>query len=78
MEDEATHIKKRLATMESCALSNNIIIKGIAEDEWEKESTTRNKIYSELTQLIETDGQENEDNPKKLKKAKRLEVRNCK
>ena len=46
MEGEASNLKKRLETIESRALENNLIIRGLDEDEWEKESTTRNKIYS--------------------------------
>ena len=74
MEDESTHMKKKIASMESRALSNNLIIKGIPEEEWEKESTTRSKIYSELAKLIENE----ESDAQKLKKAKKLEMRNCK
>ena len=74
MEDESTHMKKKIASMESRALSNNLIIKGIPEEEWEKESTTRSKIYSELAKLIENE----ESDTQKLKKAKKLEMRNCK
>ena len=36
MEGEATHLKKRLETIESRALENNLIIRGVDEDEWEK------------------------------------------
>ena len=75
MEGEATHLKKRLENIESRALENNLIIRGLDEDDWEKESTTRNKIYSELIPLITCDS----ENPsKQLREAKKLEIRNCK
>ena len=75
MEGEATNLKKRLETIESRALENNLIIRGVEEDEWEKESTTRSKIYSELIPLITCESK----NPKKqLLEAKKLEIRNCK
>ena len=75
MEGEASHLKKRLETIESRALENNLIIRGISEEEWEKELTTRNKIYSELIPLITCES----NNPQKqLREAKKLEIRNCK
>ena len=75
MEGEASHLKKRLETIESRALENNLIVRGLNEEEWEKESTTRNKIYSELIPLITCDS----DNPwKQLREAKKLEIRCCK
>ena len=74
MEGEASHLKKRLDTIESRALENNLIIRGLNEDEWEKESTTCNKIYSELIPLITC----NSENPQKqLREAKKLEIRSC-
>ena len=51
MEGEVSHFKKKLASIESRALANNIIIRGIPEDEWEKESTTRHKVSAELKKL---------------------------
>ena len=41
MEDESTSMKRRLANMETRALANNLIIRGIPEDERERECTTR-------------------------------------
>ena len=74
IEGETSIMKKRLETFESRALANNLIIRGLNEDEWEKESTTRNKIYSELISLITC----NSENPQKqLQEAKKLEIRNC-
>ena len=75
MEGEASNLKKRLETIESRALENNLIIQGLDEEEWEKESTTRNKIYSELIPLITCDS---ENTRKQLREAKKLEIRNCK
>ena len=75
MEGETSNMKKRLETIESRALENNLIIRGLTEDEWEKESTTRNKIYAELIPLITCDS---ENSHKQLLEAKKLEIQNCK
>ena len=71
MEGETSHMKRRLANIESRALANNLIVQGIGEDEREKESTTRNKIYKELIPLITC---ESDDPNEKLKAAKKLEI----
>ena len=75
MEGEASHFKRKLANIESRALANNIIIRGIPEDEWEKESTTRHKVYTELKQLTSVPTDESSQQPKRSKK---LEIRSCK
>ena len=75
MEDESSHIKRRLVNIESRALSNNLIVRGISEDAKERESTTRNKVYTELITLITCDS---EDPNEQLKEAKKLEIRSCK
>ena len=75
MEGEASLFKKKLASIKSRALANNIIIQGIPEDEWEKESTTRHKVSTELRQLtcVQT-GMSSQPS----KKTKKLEIRTCK
>ena len=75
MEDESTSMKRRLVNMETRALANNLIIRGIPEDEREKESTTRNKIYVELIPLVTC---EDSDLQLQLHEAKKLEIRSCK
>ena len=75
MEDESTSMKRRLVNMETRALANNLIIRGIPEDERERESTTRNKIYTELIPLITC---EDNDLQLQLQEAKKLEIRSCK
>ena len=57
MEGETSNMKKRLETIESRALENNLIIRGLTEDEWEKESTMHNKIYAELIPLTTCDSE---------------------
>ena len=75
MENEQSQMKKKIANMENRALQHNIIIRGIAEDKREKETTTRHKVYLELTEVVTS----NEDTKEaKLKMAKKLEIRSCK
>ena len=75
MEGEASHFKKKLASIESRALANNIIIRGIPEDRWEKESTTRHKVSIELKQLTSV---QTGESAQPLKKPKKLEILTCK
>ena len=75
MEGEASHFKNKLANIESRALANNIIIRGIPEDEWEKEATTRHKVAAELKQLTGVPTSESSQQPKRSKK---FEIRSCK
>ena len=75
MEGEHSLMKKKLANIETRALQHNIIVRGIMEDEWEKETTTRHKVYLELTNLVSTDEDTKES---KLEMAKNLEIRSCK
>ena len=75
MEDETSSMKRRLVNMETRALANNLIIRGIPEDERERESTTRNKIYVELIPLIMC---EDQNLQQQLQEAKKLEIRSCK
>ena len=75
MEGEASHFKKKLASIESRALANNIIIRGIPEDEWEKESTTRHKVSVELKQLTNVQTGKSSQSSKTSTK---LEIRTCK
>ena len=74
IEGENKQIKQRLANIESRTLQQNLIFRGIPEDQWEKETTTRHKIYVELINLITT---EDESPEAKLKMAKKLEIRSC-
>ena len=75
MEGETSTMKRQLANIETRALANNLIIRGIPEDEHEREATTRNKIYVELIPLITC---EEEDLQLQLQEAKKMEVRSCK
>ena len=61
--------------MENRALANNLIIRGIPEDERERKSTTQSKIYAELIPLITC---EEENLQLQLQEAKKLEIRSCK
>ena len=72
MEGEHSNMKKKLSEIEKKALQQNMIFKGIEEDEWEEEAVSRTKIYSELCKLFNG----NSDGAK-LKQAKRLQIRSC-
>ena len=75
MEGEASQFKKRLVSIESRALANNIIVRGIPEDEWEKESTTRHKVSTELKKLTLI---QSGDASQPGKRPKKLEIRSRK
>ena len=81
MEGEQKKLQSKLHQIANRSLQNCIIIKGIKEDDWEKESTSRDKIYKELASLVSTDRtfkDKNEEKKQRLKIAKRLEIRSCK
>ena len=60
--------------MECRSFQHNLIFRGVPEEQWEKENTTRHEVYVELINLISA-----EDTPEaKLKMAKKLEIRSCK
>ena len=75
MEGEHSQMKRKIANMESRVLQHNIIVRGIGEDDREKETTTRHKVYLELTNVVTNDEDTKEA---KLKMAKKLEIRSCK
>ena len=81
MEGEQKKLQTKLNQIENRSLQNCIIIKGIKEDDWEKESSSREKIYKELASLVRTDQtfkDKNEEKKQRLKIAKRLEICSCK
>ena len=81
MEGEQKKLQSKLYQIENRSLQNCIIIKGIKEDDWEKESTSKEKIYKELALIVSTDRtfkDKTEEKKQRLKIAKRLEIRNCK
>ena len=75
MEGQHTQMKRRLVNMENKALLQNLIFRGIQEDERERETTSRHQVYVELTTLV---GAETDAKEKKLELAKKLEIRSCK
>ena len=73
IEGENKQIKQRLTNIECRSLQQNLIFRGVPEDQWEKETTTRHKVYVELINLVSA-----EETPEaKLKMAKKLEIRSC-
>ena len=81
MEGEQKKLRSKLNQIENKSLQQCIIIKGIKEEEWEKEATSKNKIYKELSYLVSPDREikdKTEELKYRLKLAKRLEIRSCK
>ena len=81
MEGEHKKLKNKIDQIENRALQHCLIVKGIAEEEWEKESTSRDKVYKELEIIVSTDhtfDNRNEENKHRLKLARKMEIRSCK
>ena len=75
MEGEQQQMKKKLSEIEKRSLQNNLIFRGIQEDEWEKEPTSRAKLYSELAILYS--GHQEKNKPSKKMQTQRIEIQNC-
>ena len=75
MEGEHTQMKRRLVNIENRALQQNLTFRGIREEEKEKESTSRHKVYAELINIV---GSETDTKEQKMDLAKQLEIRSCK
>ena len=73
MEGNQKQITKKITDMERKALQNNLIFKGIREEEWEKEASSKAKIYKELSIIMPGDNTNS-----KLKTAKKINIRVCK
>ena len=73
MEGSQKEITKKLTEMEWKSLQNNLIFKGIQEDNWEKESTSRSKIHKELSKIMSGD-----TDSLRLKAANKMNIRCCK
>ena len=81
MEGEQKKLRLKLNQIENKSLQQCIIIKGIKEEEWEKETVSKNKIYKELSYLVSPDRElkdKAEEQKYRLKMAKHLEIRCCK
>ena len=81
MEGEQKKLRLKLNQIENKSLQQCIIIKGIKEEEWEKEAVSKDKIYKELAYLVSPDREfkdKAEEQKHRLKMAKRLEIRCCK
>ena len=81
MEGEQKKLKSKLDQIENRSPQQCIIIKGIKEDDWEKEAASREKIYKELLYLVSPDRtfkDKAEEHKYHLKMAKRLEICCCK
>ena len=54
-ESENTKLKKRLEILENKLLEANLIMHGIREDEWEDESSRRERIYHAIAPTVDAD-----------------------
>ena len=73
MEGNQKEMTKKLNEIERKSLQNNLIFKGIQEDEWEKENISKTKIQKELAKITPGTSEST-----KLKAAKKMNIRCCK
>ena len=81
MEGEHKKLQNKIDQIENRALQHCLIVKGISEEEWEKESTSRDKVYKELSVIVSTDHTfetKSEEYKHRIKLARKLEIRSCK
>ena len=65
IEGENKQIKRMLTNIECRSLQHNLIFRGVPEEQWEKETMTRHKVYVELINLVSSE------------EAKKLEICSC-
>ena len=73
IETEQSKLKRKIQDLESRVLSNNLVLKGVPDVKWEEERITLQKVYQELSNVI--DVKENED---KIVAAQEIGIRRCK
>ena len=73
MEGNQKEMTKKINEIEQKSLQNNLIIKGITEEEWEKEDVSRTKIQKEIAKIAP-----GSSDTMKLKAAKKMKIRCCK
>ena len=73
IEDEQTKLKRKIQDLENRVLCNNIVLKGVTDTKWEEERETLNKVYQELSAVVEVQEGEN-----RLEIAQRIGIRKCK
>ena len=72
VESEQQKLKRRINDLEQRVLENNLILKGVKEEKWEEERDTLNKVYQELSLLMEIKEGEN-----RLEVAQEVGIRCC-
>ena len=73
LESAHNKLTTKVNAMENNALENNLIIKGIFDEKWEKETVILNKIYPEIAATIEADS-----NEERMNCVRRIGIRRCK
>ena len=72
LETTNKKLTSKITAIENRSLENNLIIKGIADEKWEKEGTSVAKVYREISATIEADDQE-----KRMTAIKTMGIRRC-
>ena len=73
LETAHNKLTNRFNAFENQSLENNMIIKGVYDEKWEKESVLVNKIYSEIASTIEADS-----NEERMSSTRKIGIRRCK
>ena len=73
LETAHNKLATKVNAIESNALENNLIIKGVFDEKWEKETVILNKIYPEIASTIEADS-----NEERMNSVRRIGIRRCK
>ena len=73
LETAHNKLATKVNALESNALENNLIIKGVFDEKWEKETVILNKIYPEIAATIEADSME-----ERMSSIRKIGIRRCK
>ena len=73
LETAHNKLATKVNAMGNNALENNLIIKGVFDEKWEKETVILNKIYPEIASAIEADSTE-----ERMNSVRKIGIRRCK
>ena len=69
---ENQNLKHRLDSLETAQLSNNVIITGIPEQQWESYTLTKQRVYNTIAAMKGTS-----NDPEAITKARKIEISYC-
>ena len=72
LRQENQNLKDRLDRLETAQLSNNVIITGIPEQQWESYTLTKQRVYDTIAALKGTS-----NDPEAITEARKLEILYC-